>query len=123
MGDQKTTRFNGVKNPHLTAVLFAAIFAVGALFVWWITMQADGDMRAVLLQQVRLVAQPVNVKRVMALSGTEADMDSPGYRRVKEHLVAVRSANSQSRFLYIMGRRADGVIFFIADSEPVGSKD
>ena len=123
MGDQKTTRFNGVKNPHLTAVLFAAIFAVGALFVWWITMQADGDMRAVLLQQVRLVAQPVNVKRVMALSGTEADMDSPGYRRVKEHLVAVRSANSQYRFLYIMGRRADGVIFFIADSEPVGSKD
>jgi PAS domain S-box-containing protein len=123
MGDKKTTRFNGIKNPHLTAALFVAIFAVGALFVWWITMQADGDMRAVLLQQARLVAQPVNVERVMALSGTEADMDSPGYRRIKEQLVAVRSANSQYRFLYIMGRRADGVIFFIADSEPVGSKD
>jgi PAS domain S-box-containing protein len=123
MRDKKTTRFNGVKNPHLTAALFVAIFAVGALFVWWITMQADGDMRTVLLQQARLVAQPVNVERVMALSGTEADMDSPGYRRIKEHLVAVRSANSQYRFLYIMGRRADGVIFFIADSEPVGSKD
>jgi hypothetical protein len=30
-------------------------------------MQADGDMRAVLLQQARLVAQPVNVERIMAL--------------------------------------------------------
>jgi len=112
-----------MKNPRLTAILLLAIFAAGALFVWWMSAQADREMRAELLRQAHLVAQPVNVQRVMSLLGTEADMDSPGYRRIKEQLAAFRSANSQYRFLYIMGRRSDGAVFFFVDSEPAGSKD
>jgi hypothetical protein len=112
-----------MKNPHLTAALLLTIFAAGVLFVWWMAVQADRDMRSELLRQTRLVAQPVNVQRVMSLLGTEADMDSPGYRRIKEQLVAVRLANSQYRFLYIMGRRSDGTVFFFADSELAGSED
>ncbi len=112
-----------MKNPRLTAILLLTIFAAGALFVWWMAAQADCEMRSELLRQAHLVAQPVNVQRVMSLLGTEADMDSPGYRRIKEQLAAVRLANSQYRFIYIMGRRSDGSVFFFADSEPVGAKD
>jgi hypothetical protein len=35
MNDQQTTRFHGMKNPHLTAALLLTIFAAGVLFVWW----------------------------------------------------------------------------------------
>ena len=112
-----------MKNRRLTAILLLVIFAAGALLVWWMAAQADREMRAELLRQTRLVAQPVNVQRVMSLLGAEADMDSPGYRRVKEQLAAVRLANSQYRFIYIMGRKSDGSVFFFADSEPAGAKD
>ncbi len=82
MSDQQTNRFHGMKTPHLKAVLLLTIFATGVLFIWWIAAQADREMRSELLRQTRLVAQPVNVQRVMSLLGTEADMDSPGYRRI-----------------------------------------
>ena len=123
MSDQQTTRFQYMKNQRLTAILLLAIFAAGVPLVWWMAAQADREMRSDLLRQTRLVAQPVNVQRVMSLLGTEADMDSPGYRRVKEQLAAVRLANSQYRFIYIMGRRSDGTVFFFVDSEPAGAKD
>ena len=114
MSDQQTTRFQYMKNQRLTAILLLAIFAAGVPLVWWMAAQADREMRSDLLRQTRLVAQPVNVQRVMSLLGTEADMDSPGYRRIKEQLAAFRSANSQYRFLYIMGRRSDGAVFFLS---------
>jgi PAS domain S-box-containing protein len=38
-------------------------------------------------------------------------------------LANVRSANPKCRFVYLMGQRDDGTIFFFADSEPTGSED
>ncbi len=42
---------------------------------------------------------------------------------LKEQLARARKANEKYRFVYLMGRRSDGRIFFYVDSEPVGSKD
>ena len=82
MTDQQTTRFHGMKNPRLTAAaLLLAILAAGVFFAWWVVSRADREMRAGLLQQTRLAAQAVNVERVQALSGTAADLDSPGKRK------------------------------------------
>jgi PAS domain S-box-containing protein len=123
MNDKETTRFPEGKKPRLLAAALLAILAAGALFAWWTTARADREMRADLLLQARLVAQAVNIDRVKALSGTKADLDSPDYRRLKEQFSAVRSANPQCRFLYLMGRKADGTVFFFLDSEPADSKD
>ena len=113
--------------------LAALALALIAGFAWMTVRRADREMRAELLQQVLLVAKAVDVEHVQALSGTDADLDSPHYRRLKEHLVAVRSSSPQCRFLYLMGRRAGppaaaaaqagGTVFFFVDSEDVGSKD
>jgi len=85
--------------------------------------RADRGMRADLQQQAQLVAQAVNVQNVQALSGTKGDLDNPAYLRLKDQLAAVRAANPQCRIVYLMGRKADGTIFFFADSEPAGSQD
>ena len=114
---------SAVDVTRLTAVLLLAILAAGALFAWWVVERADRDMRADLLQQARVVAQAVNIENVRALSGTEADLESPDYRRLKEQFTAIRSANPQCRFVYLLGRKADGVVFFFLDSELAGSKD
>jgi hypothetical protein len=51
------------------------------------------------------------------------DLDNPNYLYLKKQLIAVRSANAQCRFLYLMGRTIKGKVYFIADSEPADSKD
>ncbi|MHB1356203.1 MAG: sensor histidine kinase [Anaerolineae bacterium] len=108
---------------RVTAVVFLAILIIGALFVWWTVQRADREKRADLLLKTRLVAQAMDVGRIKTLSGTEADLDNPEYRLLKEQLTAIRSANPLYRFVYLMGRKADGALFFFVDSEPTNSKD
>ena len=124
MSDQPSIRSH-VTPPHRlpAALLFAAIFAAGVIFSWWMTLRADREMRADLLAQTRLVAQAINVEHIQSLTGTEADLVSPHYQRIKEQLAAMRSANPQCRFAYLLGRKADGTLFFFVDSEPADSKD
>ena len=117
----------------LSRVLAALVLALIAGVAWLTVRRADREMRADLLQQVLLVAKAIDIEHVQALSGTEADLGSPHYLLLKEHLVAVRASSPQSRFLYLMGKRAGqpaaaaaqvgGAVFFFVDSEAVGSKD
>ncbi len=105
-----------------TRLLFA--FAVlGGFAVWLLALRVDREMRKDLLVQSRLAARTVNIERVKALSGTEADLGTAAYLRIKEQLDGVRAVNPKCRFVYLMARRGDGTVFFHADSEPVGSKD
>ena len=104
-------------------ILMLFIIIAGVFFAWWTVVVADHRQRAWLLQQTRLVAEAVNVDHIKALTGTEADLTSPQYKQLKEQLAAIRSTNPQCRFVYLMGRRADGALFFFVDSEPAGSVD
>ena len=106
-----------------TTVLMLAILAGGAALASWMVGTADTEARTDLLRKAQLVAQTLSAERVRSLSGTEADTNSPAYLRLKEQLAIVRAASPQCRFVYLMGRKLDGSLFFFADSESVGSKD
>ena len=116
-------RFSAMRYKCLTALMVLIIVAIAGGFAWWRIERMDGELRNNLLQQGQLLAQTINIESIQALSGTEADLNNPHYQRIKEQLAAVRAANPQCRFLYLMGRRADGSIFFFVDSEPADSKD
>jgi PAS domain S-box-containing protein len=122
MNDKKTTRFLTIMNSWAAFTLLVVIIAM-ALTALWAVHQADRQMRDDLLQQARLVKQAVNLNRVKALTGTEADLGKPDYRRLKEQLYLVRQANNKCRFIYLMGRMADGTVFLYVDSELADSKD
>lgn len=57
--------------------------------------------------EMRLVAGSANMERVKALTGTEADLDSPEYLRIEEQFAAVRAATPKCRFVYLLGRQTD----------------
>ncbi|MFO7536117.1 MAG: cache domain-containing protein [Kiritimatiellia bacterium] len=122
MNDNNAASSSERDPSRLMTAALAAIFAAGLFFSWWMIVRADRELRTELLQQTRLVARAVNLERVRALSGTEADLVSPDYRELKSRLIAVRSANPQCRFVYLLGRRPNGMAFFYVDSEPAGSK-
>ena len=101
----------------------AVLLCAGAFFVWWMVSRADREMRADLLQQARLVVKMIDIQHVRALSGSEADLDRPDYLQLKEQFAAVRSASPQCRFVYLLGRKADGAVFIFVDNEAPSSKD
>ncbi len=92
-------------------------------FSWWTVYQVDRTMREHLLRDARLIMRTVNIDRVESLSGTKADLGTPDYLQLKEELAEVRHADDGYRFVYLMGQRPDGQVFFFADNEPVGSQD
>ena len=106
-----------------TAASLLTLLAAGVFFTWLMVIRADRELRADLLQQTRLVTKAVDIGRVQALTGTKADISAPDYLRLKAQLAAVRSANPLCRFIYLMGLKPDGAVFFFVDNEPVGSKD
>lgn len=93
------------------------------VFGWQTVLRIDRQMRAELLTQTRMVVKAIDIEHIRKLSGTEADLNRPDYLRLKNQLAAICSANPQCRFIYLMGRKTDGTIFFFVDSDPVGSKD
>jgi signal transduction histidine kinase len=103
--------------------LFAVVLALGAAATWQVAKVSDRNMRAQLLTEAGMIGKAVDARRLSTLSGSDADLANPDYRRIKEQLMRVRAANPACRFIYLTGRRQDGTIFFYADSEPSASKD
>lgn len=106
-----------------TVAIAAGVLVGGALSGWWMASRSDRRMRAELLTQIRMVAGGVNRGRVATLAGEPGDLDNPDYHVLKRQLAQIRLANDKCRFIYLMGRRPDGTLFFFVDSEPPDSKD
>ena len=104
-------------------LLTLLVLLAGALLTFVAIQRTDRSLRTDLLQKASLAAQGINLERLTTLTGTESDLDTPEYRRIKEQLASIRAAHARCRFAYLMGRQADGTFFFFADSEPPDSED
>lgn len=110
-------------NRRLIAGLIISILVAGALIGWLLSIQVDRNLREDLLRQTKLIAAAVNLERIQALTGTQADLESPEYLRLKEQLAAIRATDPKYRFIYLVGERPDGTVFFFVDDVPVGHED
>ena len=100
-----------------------AISLMGIILAVWLALRADQEMREDLLTQTRLAAEAFDFHHLKELSGTEADLTNYAYLRIKSQLSTLKNSDQRIRFVYLMGRKPSGEIFFFADSEPAGSKD
>ena len=99
------------------------ILVAGAIMTIWSTQQQDSSLRTDLLIKTRLAELGTSAGQVTALTGSPGDLTSPDYKALKTQLERIRNDTPQVRFAYLMGQRADGTIFFYADSEPPSSAD
>ncbi|NLG34838.1 MAG: PAS domain S-box protein [Lentisphaerae bacterium] len=106
-----------------TGWMLAGLVLLGVGVSAWIVHQMDRDLREHLLVQTRMVAQSLDPEEIRELSGTEADWSKPGYRRIKAHLESLRAAKPNGRFIYLLGQREDGRIFFHVDNVEQGHED
>jgi PAS domain S-box-containing protein len=107
------TRFN--------RALLIIVLILGFLTSIVIVKFIDHQIRIDLLDQTHLITQTFDVDRMRFLTGDRIDLISPEYQRVKNLFTAMHAANPEYRFIYLLGRKSDGTIFFIVDSEPAGS--
>ena len=110
-------------SPFWKAAVLLAIIVTGALFTWWTVIRADRELREDLLQQTHQLARTVDVDRIINLSDGAAHLTKPDYVQLKKQLATACSINPQCRFVNLLGRRADGALFFFMDSEAAGSND
>ncbi|NMC54027.1 MAG: PAS domain S-box protein [Chloroflexi bacterium] len=88
-------------------------------FAFW--NRAEQLSRVNFLDEAQRFSQAINLREFERLTGSEADLSLPEYLRLKHQLVLSRQTLPDVRFLYLMGEKQDGSIFFFIDSEPVDS--
>ena len=76
-----------------------------------------------LLRQGRFVQSGLNLNELSRLSGSIDDLDKPEYWRLKSQLEQECALFPEYRFIYLMGQKENGELFFFIDSEPYGSDD
>jgi signal transduction histidine kinase len=112
----------GKSNLYFILVVVAALAAV-SVFALWTARRADLQMRAELLLQAKLVAVLIDTEYVGVLNGTEADTAAPGFERLRGRIARARKVNPECRYLYLLGQKRDGTVFFSVDSEPADSEN
>jgi len=114
---------NKNQNKKILLILILTFLIAGIVFTAIAIHLEDKRAREEFVAQAGILEKAVNVKRVLSLSGSEADLNSPDYQRLKEQLASARSAHPNYRFTYLMGQRPNGEVFFFVDSEPEDSED
>ena len=97
--------------------VLAMLTAIALVTGWRFVSQADREMRAEVLQRAQLVAGAIDARNVRSLARTEADLANPAYQRLVAQLAAVREADARCRFIYLMGRDAEGHVIFLVDAQ------
>jgi two-component system, cell cycle sensor histidine kinase and response regulator CckA len=116
--------FRCLRTPrHWIALAIVLILSLGAAVSCWTARTQDNLMRVELLTHAQMVAKGVDAQRAARLTGSEQDLNSPDYQRIKAQLNLVRSVMPRCRFLYLLGRHKDGEVFFFVDAESPASKD
>lgn len=118
VSDRKKTKFNA---PLLAVIV--VLLAAGMALTGWVFRLEDRRMREDFLIRARILKSMIDPQRILRLSGSEADLQTATYQRLKEQLSLARSSSPECRFTYLMGRRPDGQVFFFMDSEPPDSPD
>ncbi|MBL8158764.1 hypothetical protein JNK62_04490 [bacterium] len=107
--------------PYLS--IMAVLLIIGAAGGFYVYERVDQNLQKHILDRTNTIALMVDYENLKQLSGTEADLYDTRYRAMKATLQLVRLANPDVRFIYIVGQRPDGMLFFYMDSERSDSED
>jgi PAS domain S-box-containing protein len=111
---------------NLSRWLVIAIIIIilsGMVLTLWTVQKEEKLLRTDLLTKTRFMQRSISTEHVKALTGSAADLVSHDYIVLKEQIFEVQSSDPLIRFIYILGQRPDGTIFFLVDSEPPESEE
>ncbi len=109
--------------PKIAVMVIAVIVIAGIFCIWLVWRQTEHYLIRESLEKARIVVNAINIERLPTLKGDESDLQNPNYRRIKKQLIAIRETDPRCAFLYLMGQKKSGEIFFFIDAQRTDSKD
>ena len=109
----------------LGAVLFVAAALASVWFVGQLSSFGESLEQRHGVAVVSTAAALLNAGEIATLRGDASDTGTPNHETVRDRLRAVRSANPEFRFVYLMRPQSPGSdrFVFLADAEDPGSPD
>lgn len=104
-------------------VLIIGVILISLLLSWIVGSITEQDMRNSLIQQTRIGANSIDVKQIKNLTGTSADLKSPDYLRLKQQFANILKVDKHLHFIYLMGVKKNGKVFFYVDDKPDGDHE
>lgn len=80
-------------------------------------VNSDKERREALLEHTRIVASTIDPKHVLELMGDETDVENQTYQQIKKQLTQVSDVVADTRYVYIMAKRADKTVILV-DTQP-----
>ena len=104
----------------LLSLLVLAVLGSIYMRYTWIKVKNETSEHALEIAKIAESAFPKEA--INNLEASPQDLEKPQYQHIKNSLINLVRLNSDIRFVYIYTQR-DGKLYFMADSEPIGSKD
>lgn len=99
-----------------------AVLLVGIVASAFTYLTIDQSGRQSILDRAGTMTAILPTERLSALSGSESDLERAEYKEFKRLLIGARAANSDIRFIYLITKQDDNLVFLV-DSEPALSED
>jgi PAS domain S-box-containing protein len=87
----------------------------------WAGHDRERERRRDIIYLVKTGVAAMHTQRIARLTGTEADLPSPDYQRLKEQLVKMKKAVESARFYYLMRLDGDKAVFLVDSESPASS--
>ncbi len=103
-------------------LLFVFLVICGAFYIRYTWINEETTLSKNVMVIARTTADLLPSTYIKSLEVAATDTSKPEYVSLKKHLSSIVLNNPDAKFAYIYCER-NGKIFFIADSEPINSKD
>ena len=98
------------------------VICIGAAASFYVYNKINETNKISLIKRADTIALAIDSSEISILNGNESDLQNTSYLDLKKKLTLIREANSDSRFVYIVGKNGGNVFFFV-DSEDPSSED
>ncbi len=102
----------------LKIISFVIILLALSLFSWFVIQHANKQLRKYFIREIDTIASTIDFSQVKNLTGTKADFDTSAYRSLKKQFYYVEKAYKKSEYIYLIGRKTNGKLFFFIDNFP-----
>ncbi|MGD9730857.1 MAG: response regulator [Desulfamplus sp.] len=112
------------KQSNICFIIITAIaLTISVCSIWLQISETKKELTKKFITQGEMIASAINKERLASFTGTDIDLTNPKYLRLKEQISTIRHIDKDFRFIYLLGQKEDGTIFFLMGSEPPESKN
>lgn len=111
------------KARFISIVIIVFILCGGIVISIMSHKRSNAQFHEELITNSKLISHAFDAADISKLMGSDSDLISPVYLKIKKRLTQIRETQENIRFVYIVKRNSAGAYIISADSEPISSPD